>query len=190
MKKNYYEILEVDKNASLEIIKKAYSTLAKKYHPDLQPEDNKDKAEEKLKLINEAYETLSDEEKRKQYDLTIQSNMVSFEQYNAIYLENQELRNIINEMHKKYLRNRYIISDNNNTYNNSYNNNISTNNNIRNNYYSSEKNINNNTTNNIKNNKFFNKFKNLFSLILALIITYLLLKIPFIHNLIFSNLLK
>lgn len=39
MEKNYYEILEVDKNASPEIIKKAYSTLAKKYHPDLQPEE-------------------------------------------------------------------------------------------------------------------------------------------------------
>ena len=66
--KNYYEILEVDKNASIEVIEKAYKTLAKKYHPDLQAEEEKRTAEEKMKLLNEAYEILSDEEKRKRYD--------------------------------------------------------------------------------------------------------------------------
>lgn len=68
MNKNYYDILQVNKNASPEIIEKAYKTLAKKYHPDLQAEENKKQAEEILKEINEAYEVLSDLEKKQNYD--------------------------------------------------------------------------------------------------------------------------
>ena len=48
MNKNYYDILQVNQNASPEIIEKAYKTLAKKYHPDLQPEENKKQAEKIL----------------------------------------------------------------------------------------------------------------------------------------------
>lgn len=66
--KNYYEILEVNENASKEVIDKAYKVLAKKYHPDLQEEKNKKAAEEKIKSLNEAYEVLSNPEKRKKYD--------------------------------------------------------------------------------------------------------------------------
>ncbi len=47
MEQNYYEILEVNKNASPEIIEKAYKTLVKKYHPDLQQDENKNKYEKK-----------------------------------------------------------------------------------------------------------------------------------------------
>ena len=54
MEQNYYEILEVNKNASPEIIEKAYKTLVKKYHPDLQDNNLKAEYEEKIKLINEA----------------------------------------------------------------------------------------------------------------------------------------
>ena len=196
MEKTYYEILEVDKNASNEIIKKAYSTLAKKYHPDLQPENNKNIAEEKFKLINEAYEILSDEQKRKQYDSTITINTVPIEQYNTIVLENQELKNIINEMHKKYLNNRYIINSvptSNNIPNNNYSNAINNSNNINNiNNINSNSYQRNKNYNNIRksNNIFFNKIKTLFSLFLTLIIVYFLLKIPFIHNLIFKNIIK
>lgn len=66
MADDYYQILSVDKKASLDDIKKAYRKLALKYHPDKNP-DNKE-AEEKFKKINEAYAVLSDPEKRQQYD--------------------------------------------------------------------------------------------------------------------------
>lgn len=65
--KDYYEILGVDKNASDEEIKKAYRKMAKKWHPDANP-DNRKEAEEKFKEIGEAYATLSDPQKRKMYD--------------------------------------------------------------------------------------------------------------------------
>ncbi len=65
-KRDYYEVLGVDKSATPEAIKKAYRKLAIQYHPDKNP-GNKE-AEEKFKEINEAYEVLSDENKRSQYD--------------------------------------------------------------------------------------------------------------------------
>ncbi len=64
--KDYYEILGVPKNASDKDIKQAYRKLARKYHPDVNPEDKQ--AEEKFKQISEAYEVLSNGEKRQQYD--------------------------------------------------------------------------------------------------------------------------
>ncbi|MDO4594624.1 MAG: DnaJ domain-containing protein [Tissierellia bacterium] len=64
---DYYEVLGVDKKASDAEIKKAYRKLAKKYHPDLHPNDKK--AQEKFTKINEAYEVLGDKEKRKKYDM-------------------------------------------------------------------------------------------------------------------------
>ncbi len=66
MSKDYYEILGVDKEASQDEIRKAFRTLAKKYHPDANPGDPL--AEAKFKEINEAYEVLSDETKRSNYD--------------------------------------------------------------------------------------------------------------------------
>lgn len=64
--RDYYEVLGVDKSADQSEIKKAYRKLARKYHPDANPDDPK--AEERFKEISTAYDVLSDEEKRKQYD--------------------------------------------------------------------------------------------------------------------------
>src|SRR6185503_8139390 len=64
--RDYYEILGVARNAKEEEIKKTYRKLARKYHPDLNP--NNKQAEEKFKEIQEAYEVLGDADKRKRYD--------------------------------------------------------------------------------------------------------------------------
>lgn len=66
-KRDYYEVLGVDKNVSDDDLKKAYRRLAKKYHPDANP-NNKEEAEKKFKEVNEAYEVLSDKQKRSMYD--------------------------------------------------------------------------------------------------------------------------
>ena len=65
--RDYYEVLGLNKNATDDEIKKAYKKLAKKYHPDLNPDDKKN-AEEKMKELNAAYEVLKDKDKRAQYD--------------------------------------------------------------------------------------------------------------------------
>ena len=66
--KNYYQILNISQNATQEEIKKAFRTLAKQYHPDVNPSPD---ANEIMQQITEAYEVLSDIEKRKQYDKKI-----------------------------------------------------------------------------------------------------------------------
>ena len=65
-KRDYYEVLGVEKTASDDEIKKAYRKMAKKYHPDLNPDDKE--AEAKFKEVGEAYEVLSDADKRAKYD--------------------------------------------------------------------------------------------------------------------------
>ena len=65
-KRDYYEVLGVSKTASDSEIKSAYRKLAKKYHPDMNPGDKE--AEAKFKEVNEAYEVLSDKDKRARYD--------------------------------------------------------------------------------------------------------------------------
>ena len=65
-KRDYYEVLGLKKGASEDEIKKAFKSMARKYHPDLHPDDKE--AAEKFKKINEAYEVLSDSEKRARYD--------------------------------------------------------------------------------------------------------------------------
>lgn len=65
-KRDYYEVLGVNKGASEDEIKKAFRSMSKKYHPDLNP--NNKEAEEKFKEVNEAYQVLSDADKRSKYD--------------------------------------------------------------------------------------------------------------------------
>jgi molecular chaperone DnaJ len=67
-KRDYYEILGLNKSANVDEIKKTYRTLALKFHPDRVPAEQKKEAEEKFKEISEAYAVLSDTEKRKMYD--------------------------------------------------------------------------------------------------------------------------
>ena len=66
LKRDYYEVLGVNKNADAATIKKAYRKLAKKYHPD--SNEGNASAAEHFKEVNEAYDVLSDEKKRKLYD--------------------------------------------------------------------------------------------------------------------------
>lgn len=85
---NLYEILEVSEKASKEIIDKAYRVLAKKYHPDLQNESEKQDAEKKMKQINDAYDTLGNDEKRKEYDEQLKEQR-EYEERKR-YIEQQE----------------------------------------------------------------------------------------------------
>jgi len=69
-KRDYYDVLDVDRNASDDVIKKAFRKLARQHHPDLHSEPDKKKvAEEKFKEAGEAYEVLSDGDRRKKYDM-------------------------------------------------------------------------------------------------------------------------
>ncbi len=79
--KNYYEILEVNKKASKEIIEKAYRVLEKRYHQDLYNSKEGDNVEQKIRDINEAYKILSDDFLREQYDSEMQKERDYNEQF-------------------------------------------------------------------------------------------------------------
>ncbi len=189
--KNYYELLEVDKNASPEIIEKAYKILVKKYHPDLQQNvTDKKFAEEQIKLINEAYDTLSDKNKKENYDANLQNNYISQEQYNILINENIKLKKQLNVLEEKLNINyTNLNNETHNNYNSSYTtykNNSTNNNNIYNeNYYP------NDNTPNAKDYFLYNLKQlsiRLFKLILALLLIglaiFILFKLPFFNNLI------
>ncbi len=187
MEKNYYDILEVNKNASPEIIEKAYKTLVKKYHPDLQDNNLKAEYEEKIKLINEAFEVLSDSEKRKNYDLNLKQTEFSVEAYNNLINENLKLKNEIN-----YLKNNLINYKNNinNNINNNFNSKINENlnyNDINKNNLNNNKNINNNYSENIRQKYNINSIlENVFALFLTvfifIFIFFILFCIPYTRN--------
>lgn len=92
-----YDILEVSQKASKEVIEKAYRTLVKRYHPDLQAPENKASAEEKMKQINEAYNILSDDEKRREYDMQLES-----EERHTTYAEQNAQNNTYVNENKTY----------------------------------------------------------------------------------------
>lgn len=93
--KNYYEELEVNPNASKEIIEKVYKVLAKKYHPDMNSDGDKTAAEEKFKRVSEAYEVLSDDRKRQEYDLQLQNSekTIPYDEYMKIIAEKEAITN-------------------------------------------------------------------------------------------------
>ena len=150
MKKNYYELLEVNQNASPEIIEKAYKVLVKKYHPDLQEAEKKAFFEQKLKEINEAYDILSNTEKRKQYDIELES--IEKRKIENLYNENINLKNELNNI-KDISKNNYYTSQNSNT--KSYS---TTNPNVNQNQNYNVNNNNQNYYNNTNNNK--NNYQN------------------------------
>ncbi len=128
--KTLYEILEVSENASKEIIEKAYKVLAKKYHPDLQPEGEKEKAEQSMKQINEAYDILSDDNKREKYDeqLKLERQKIE-EQKNAqsrMQNNNYQDTNYHNMSNRNNAQNNYDTTNNyqKNEYSNNKNENI------------------------------------------------------------------
>lgn len=96
--KNYYQILEVNENASPEVIEKAYKVLAKKYHPDSWPSDKIYWAEDRFKEITEAYQTLSNIDLRKSYDLQIGINNSFENKYTDLYNEHEKLKQEVNSM--------------------------------------------------------------------------------------------
>lgn len=159
MEKNYYQILQVDSNASSEIIDKAYKTLIKKYHPDLQTEENKVYATEMIKKLNEAYEVLSNDEKRRLYDINLNKNNISIKEYNNLYNQNIELKNQLNNNMNKQE-------------------NIVVNNNYKENY--------NNYKQQYSQKTHHEKFLDVLAMFITIIIVILLFKIPFIKHLFFN----
>ena len=110
-----YDILEVSRKASKEVIEKAYKTLAKKYHPDLQTAENKEYAEKRMKEINEAYDILSNEEKRKEYDYKLENE--EEKQRQQEYQKNVGYENS-NVQSTNYTGNNVNSSNNSSNYNN------------------------------------------------------------------------
>ena len=175
--KNYYEILEVDKNASDEIIKVAYKALVKKYHPDLKEGNAKINAEDKIKQINEAYDILSNPEKKYEYDQNLINESISKKQYEIILNENMNLKRELNV----YRNNIYHNYRNNNKYTKeNYNTNYNNDNNSQNTAYKEQ-------NSNIKNNNFKENISERLKTIIAICITFLIIfiiyNIPFIKDL-------
>lgn len=94
--KNYYEVLEVDIKASQEMIDRAFKLLAKRYHPDTHPKEKKAWAEEKFKEINEAYEILSNVEKRSVYDIDLE--YVKESELTLLLEENERLKRLVEQL--------------------------------------------------------------------------------------------
>ena len=117
--KNYYGELEVSKTASKEVIGKVYKILAKRYHPDTTKEIDKQAAEEKFKIISEAYEVLSDDEKRKKYDIELeQSNpTISYQEYINVVNQRDTLNHALNNLKAQFYQNANSFNTNNSQYN-------------------------------------------------------------------------
>ena len=169
--KNYYEILEVNTNASPEVIEKSYKVLAKKYHPAAWPSHKSYWAEDRFKEIAEAYYILSNTDLRRDYDIKIGVNNSFETKYNALYNENEKLKSEINNMK---------INNNSKNINN------------KNNVQSYFKKYTRNLTSLIKNEinvppeERATNFKALIlTIIIISILVFIFWKVPFLHNFIF-----
>lgn len=187
MEKNYYDILQVNKNASPEVIEKVYKLLAKKYHPDLQDLENKQQSEEILKKINEAYEVLSNPEKKAIYDKTLENIYVPREEYYKLYNQNLTLKKELNDLktyYDEFLNNLQINNlQNNITKYNNFSQITNSKNNIK-----RKLEYNNITTRQYSfKNIVIRFFKNLLALFLTIIILILLLQVPTIKNFFINN---
>lgn len=172
--KNYYQILEINENASPEIIEKAYRTLAKKYHPDIWPSNQSYWAEDKFKEITEAYQVLSNSSLKRDYDMKIGIHNTIESKYNNLYNEHEMLKQEVNSMKINNKSNEYI-ENNNLDHNPSY-----------------FKRYSSNLSSLIKNEIQVSpeeRKKNLKALILTIIIISILVfifwKVPFLHNFLF-----
>jgi len=180
--KDYYKILEVHPSASPDIIAKVYKILAKKYHPDTNPQ-NKEQSEIKLKEINEAYDILSNKEKKEQYDedYNKETNSVNIQEYTKLQNYCKQLEknlinicpqysNRINNPNSKesasYFKAHTIAMK---AYNQTF-------------YQALKKFKNKNTC---KRDSHYYK-RNILALIITLIIIFLLFNIPFVRNFIYS----
>lgn len=185
--KNYYEILEVDIHASSEMIERAFKLLAKRYHPDTQPQEKKQWAEEEFKKINEAYEVLSNKDTRKAY-----SEELEFEKSNELNLLYNEKESLAEQVRNLQLE-LNLLKNNKNM--NDYNFNV---NNINTNSYSFD----NDYSQEYKKNSYYeqptppyyesyyhplkSKLKNLLAFVLTvlafILLSFLIWKIPFTKN--------
>ena len=185
--KNYYEILEVDIHASSEMIERAFKLLAKRYHPDTQPQEKKQWAEEEFKKINEAYEVLSNKDTRKAY-----SEELEFEKSNELNLLYNEKESLAEQVRNLQLE-LNLLKNNKNM--NDYNFNV---NNINANSYSFD----NDYSQEYKKNSYYeqptppyyesyyhpikSKLKNLLAFVLTvlafILLSFLIWKIPFTKN--------
>ncbi len=200
--KDYYAILQVNYNASPEIIDKSYKVLAKKYHPDLQNDINKDKYTELFKEINEAYEILSNIKTRQEYDIHFSNSKISENDFNKVLAENrmlkEELNNIMHNINTSKQSNR-APNQNTNNINSSkqqYTNNTQSNyqenlDAIRQQaYYDSYITDLKNRGYKIRYKKSFKDYlKSAIALIITIIVLFIIIQIPFVRDFLNNNII-
>ena len=173
--KNYYKILQVDKDASPEVIKVAYKLLVKKYHPDLKEGEEKKQAEEKIKAINDAYDILSDSTKRAEFDKTLINDTITPEQYNLIINENINLKKELTYFRNLYNKDIYSQPQHTNMYSNyNMNTNDSSNNNVNKTIFNTD----------LIKNFITEKIKTFIAIVITLLFLFILFNLPFIKSLI------
>ena len=173
--KNYYKILQVDKDASPEVIKVAYKLLVKKYHPDLKEGEEKKQAEERIKVINDAYDVLSDSAKRAEFDKTLINDTITPEQYNLIINENINLKKELTFFRNLYNKDIYSQPQHTNMYSNyNINTNDSSNNNVNKTIFNTD----------LIKNFITEKVKTFIAIVITLLFLFILFNLPFIKSLI------